>query len=174
MIIVVLWFVGPYKERRTGKEDPLYGRQKPDFSAPGVKIYSAYSKTNDSYTLMSGTSMATPHVSGVIALIMSARDRSSPTKPVSSSFVNQANPEIIPTASSSSEDTYDTIYRILKESAKQSMLGHPIGGGGARIPLPGWPKLEQCDAKGDQTFPNMFYGWGLVDALDAVNLARVH
>lgn len=41
-----------------------YGNPPIDFSAPGVNIYSCYK--NDSYATMSGTSMATPHVVGIL------------------------------------------------------------------------------------------------------------
>ncbi len=43
---------------------------KPEVSAPGVDVYSSY--PGGSYTRMSGTSMAGPHVSGVVALMRQA------------------------------------------------------------------------------------------------------
>ncbi len=56
------------------------GRQKPDVVAPGERIMScrnkvkkAASTVDDLYVEMSGTSMATPHVSGVAAAFLSVR-----------------------------------------------------------------------------------------------------
>ncbi|GLE03380.1 hypothetical protein PINS_up012282 [Pythium insidiosum] len=58
--------------RRTSSKGPtVNGRIKPDITAPGGLIRSAYNRSDTDYNTISGTSMATPHVSGAIALLLS-------------------------------------------------------------------------------------------------------
>src|SRR5258707_1843940 len=48
------------------------GRIKPDICAPGTSTRSASNAADNVYTTASGTSMATPHISGAMALLWSA------------------------------------------------------------------------------------------------------
>ena len=50
---------------------PDWSNRNPEVAAPGVDILSTY--PDDTYETLSGTSMATPHVSGTVALIQAAR-----------------------------------------------------------------------------------------------------
>ncbi len=91
---------------------------KPNVSAPGVNVRS--SVPGNGYASMSGTSMATPHTAGVVALVWSA----------------------VPALLGDISGTFDVLQTTAFFRAS-----------------------TQC---GDAGPPNNVYGWGIVDALAAV------
>lgn len=68
-----------FSSRGPGKSTAGVSYFKPDISAPGSQIRSASSTVGSSddkkYSVYSGTSMAAPHVSGVVALMLSVNPR---------------------------------------------------------------------------------------------------
>jgi subtilisin family serine protease len=56
----------------SSKGPSVDGLLKPDISAPGSSVRSSYYSSDTSYATGSGTSMACPHVTGSIALLLSA------------------------------------------------------------------------------------------------------
>ncbi len=121
-----LW--GPTDDVDPNPRIPEFAAIKPDVSAPGASIRSAYSSSDSYYVSMSGTSMATPHVSGVAALMLSA------------------NPGLI--------GQNDALEALLETSADPK--SYPTG----------------CGDEGPGNMPNNAYGWGRVNARQAVEAAR--
>jgi hypothetical protein len=57
----------------SSKGPSVNGLLKPDISAPGDSIRSAWNESDTKYSTISGTSMAAPHVTGSIALLLAAQ-----------------------------------------------------------------------------------------------------
>jgi len=66
-----------------------YGAKTVDIGAPGVDIYSTV--TGNGYEYFSGTSMATPHVAGVAALLLSKHEKLTP-KEIINRLIETAKP----------------------------------------------------------------------------------
>jgi subtilisin family serine protease len=65
---------------------------KPDLGAPGGNIWSTYPTEKGSYASMGGTSMASPHVAGAVALLLQAKPRT-PSQAVRGLLQNSADPK---------------------------------------------------------------------------------
>ncbi|GBF08367.1 pernisine [Aeropyrum pernix] len=105
---------------------PSWSNRSPEVAAPGVNILSTY--PDDTYEELSGTSMATPHVSGTVALIQAAR--------------LAAGLPLLPPGSES-DTTPDTVRGVLHITATDA---------------------------GDPGYDSL-YGYGIIDAYDAVQAA---
>lgn len=66
---------------------------KPDIAAPGGNIYSTYPLAKGGYATLSGTSMASPHVAGAVALLLESRPQTKASE-VRSLLQNYAAPAL--------------------------------------------------------------------------------
>jgi len=68
---------------------------KPDITAPGVSVFSTLVGSGTGATAMSGTSMASPHVAGVAALVKQAHPSWHQVQEWKAAIVNTGNPSAI-------------------------------------------------------------------------------
>lgn len=123
---------------------------KPDVVAPGDNIRS--SLPGDTYGAASGTSMAGPHVTGLVALLWSA------------------NPGLI----GDIEKTEEIVRHTAKPqhiSAACDLKGLPAGDASVLAELDSLAAPAACACGGVTGTPNNVYGWGQIDALAAVKMA---
>jgi serine protease AprX len=129
--------------------DPLAPHRKPDVAAPGVGVRSALK--GNRYGNLSGTSMAAPHVAGLVALVISA------------------NPSLA--------GQVDTIEDLIEQTAVRLTTNQGCGGDGPQtVPnnVFGWGRidalaavqaaLQVCPPVGDDD-PAVEYkgGWGVIE-----------
>jgi subtilisin family serine protease len=137
------------------------GRLKPDIAAPGVDIWSAW--PGGQYAPNSGTSMAGPHVAGVVALLWSAN-------PALIGDIERTEQILRETAQPfSGEMTSLSEMLAAEQEVDPAQEPSPEAVEAAAAPLGGG---EACilQGGGGET-PNNLVGYGIVDAYAAVQRA---
>ncbi|OQR82581.1 serine protease family S08A [Achlya hypogyna] len=107
---------------------------KPDVAAPGFYTYSSYKGSDTDYQYSAGTSMAAPHVAGVVALLKSVQK----------------------------DLTYDEIYHYLTTTTeKQSLEAEPdVWKFANNVTMAAG---KNCGGVDDKSWPNNRYGYGRVN-----------
>ena len=86
--------IAPFSNRGSVTIDGSH-RLKPDITAPGTDIRSSLNNSDTAYGTMSGTSMATPHIAGAVALLWSARPEWRHDIDISRTAINDAAVHIL-------------------------------------------------------------------------------
>jgi len=91
---------------------PVHDILKPDVTAPGVNILAGFtpetanSMPDETFAYLSGTSMSTPHVAGVAALLMQARPEWGPSM-VKSALMTSARQDLVQSDGESVANPFD-------------------------------------------------------------------
>ena len=105
-------------------------RPKPDLSAPGTSTRSSSNTTILSYASLSGTSMATPHVAGAVALLWSAQSSLRNDVAATETVLNESAVHISSNACSSSgspNNTYGHGRLDIKAAVDRALLLKLVG-----------------------------------------------
>ena len=86
--------IAPFSNRGSVTIDGSH-RLKPDITAPGTDIRSSLNASDNAYGILTGTSMATPHIAGAVALLWSARPEWRHDIDISRTAINDAAVHIL-------------------------------------------------------------------------------
>jgi subtilisin family serine protease len=138
------------------------GRVKPDILAPGVRVLSAF--PNSSYETTDGTSMAGPHVAGVVALVWSAN-------PALIGDIDRTE-QILIDAVTPFTGTLGALADLAADEAADEATPSPTAEPTWIDQLDSANQLRSCLAQTDlAVIPNNVAGYGIINAYRAVQLA---
>jgi subtilisin family serine protease len=158
-------------------------RLKPDLTAPGTNVRSSYGiGGNSAYAILSGTSMATPHVAGAVALLWSVHPELRNQLDATETVLNESAFHISSTACSSSgvpNNTFgygrlDALAAVQQFALAEAVSRKTQGTAGTfdvPLPLAGEPGVE-CRSTGSKYSFVFTFSSNVVSGTAAVTSGR--